>query len=60
VPSGAVRENTRREYRPLLATFGLSYFDRELHVRDLGIGAQVTSKPPPEQQVSRLPVLARG
>jgi Phage integrase SAM-like domain len=31
----AVRENTRREYRRWLATFALSYFDRELHVRDL-------------------------
>jgi integrase len=30
-----VREYTRREYRRLLATFALSYFDRELHVRDL-------------------------
>lgn len=35
MPSGAVRENTRREYRRLLATFALSYFDREMHVRDL-------------------------
>jgi len=31
----SVRENTRREYGRLLATFALRYFDRELRVRDL-------------------------
>jgi integrase len=31
----SVRENTRREYRRLLTTFALRYFDRELRVRDL-------------------------
>jgi hypothetical protein len=31
----SVRENTRREYRRLLATFALRYFDRELRLRDL-------------------------
>ena len=31
----SVRENTRREYRRLLATFALRYFDRELRVRDV-------------------------
>jgi integrase len=31
----AVRENTRREYRRLLAAFALRYFDREVRVRDL-------------------------
>jgi integrase len=31
----SVREHTRREYRRLLVTFALSYFDRELHVRDV-------------------------
>jgi integrase len=30
-----VRANTRREYRRLLATFALSYFDREVRVREL-------------------------
>jgi integrase len=31
----SVRANTRREYRRLLANFGLGYFDREVRVRDL-------------------------
>jgi hypothetical protein len=31
----SVRENTRREYRRLLVSFALSYFDREVRVRDL-------------------------
>jgi integrase len=31
----SVRENTRREYRRLLVTFALTYFDREVRVRDL-------------------------
>ena len=31
----SVRENTRREYRRLLATFALRYFDRDLRLRDL-------------------------
>jgi hypothetical protein len=31
----SVRENTRREYRRLLATFALRYFDRELRLRDV-------------------------
>jgi integrase len=31
----SVRENTRREYRRLLETFALEYFDRRVHVRDL-------------------------
>jgi integrase len=31
----SVRENTRREYRRLLVNFALSYFDREVRVRDL-------------------------
>jgi integrase len=30
-----VRENTRREYRRLLATFALRYFNRELRLRDV-------------------------
>jgi hypothetical protein len=30
-----VRENTRREYRRLLVTFALAYFDREVRVGDL-------------------------
>jgi integrase len=30
-----VRANTRREYRRLLVTFALTYFDREVRVRDL-------------------------
>jgi hypothetical protein len=29
------RENTRREYRRLLATFALRYFDRDVRLRDL-------------------------
>jgi integrase len=31
----SVRENTRREYRRLLATFALRYFDRDARLRDL-------------------------
>jgi integrase len=31
----SVRENTRREYRRLLVNFALTYFDREVRVRDL-------------------------
>ena len=31
----SVRANTRREYRRLLVTFALTYFDREVRVRDL-------------------------
>jgi len=31
----SVRENTRQEYRRLLGTFALRYFDRELSVRDV-------------------------
>ena len=31
----SVRANTRREYRRLLVNFALSYFDREVRVRDL-------------------------
>jgi integrase len=31
----SVREHTRREYRRLLVTFALRYFDRELRVRDV-------------------------
>ena len=31
----SVRENTRREYRRLLVTFALAYFDREVRVADL-------------------------
>jgi hypothetical protein len=31
----SVRANTRREYRRLLVNFGLTYFDREVRVRDL-------------------------
>jgi integrase len=31
----SVRENTRREYRRLLVNFALTYFDREIRVRDL-------------------------
>lgn len=31
----SVRENTRREYRRLLETFALRYFDRGVRVRDL-------------------------
>jgi integrase len=31
----SVRENTRREYRRLLINFALTYFDREVRVRDL-------------------------
>lgn len=31
----SVRENTRREYRRLLETFALRYFDRSVRVRDL-------------------------
>jgi integrase len=31
----SVRENTPREYRRLLTTFALRYFDRELRLRDL-------------------------
>lgn len=31
----SVRENTRRECRRLLVSFALSYFDREVRVRDL-------------------------
>jgi hypothetical protein len=31
----SVRENTRREYRRLLGTFALRYFDRELRLRDV-------------------------
>jgi integrase len=31
----SVRENTRREYRRLLVTFALSYFDREVRVSDV-------------------------
>jgi hypothetical protein len=30
-----VRENTRREYRRLLVSFALTYFDRDVRVRDL-------------------------
>jgi site-specific recombinase XerD len=29
-----VRENTRREYRRLLVNFALTYFDREVRVRE--------------------------
>ena len=32
----SVRANTRREYRRLLVNFALTYFDREIRVRDLG------------------------
>lgn len=35
----SVRENTRREYRRLLVNFALTYFDREVRVRDLDGGA---------------------
>jgi hypothetical protein len=31
----SVRENTRREYRRLLVTFALAYFDREVRVAEL-------------------------
>jgi hypothetical protein len=31
----SVRANTRREYRRLLVNFALTYFDREVRVRDL-------------------------
>jgi integrase-like protein len=31
----SVRANTRREYRRLLVNFALTYFDREIRVRDL-------------------------
>ena len=31
----SVRANTRREYRRLLVSFALTYFDREVRVRDL-------------------------
>ncbi len=31
----SLRANTRREYRRLLVTFALTYFDREVRVRDL-------------------------
>ena len=31
----SVRANTRREYRRLLVTFALTYFDREVRMRDL-------------------------
>jgi hypothetical protein len=31
----SVRTNTRREYRRLLINFALTYFDREVRVRDL-------------------------
>jgi integrase-like protein len=31
----SVRANTRREYRRLLVNFALTYFDREMRVRDL-------------------------
>jgi hypothetical protein len=31
----SVRANTRREYRRLLVTFALTYFDREVRVRDI-------------------------
>jgi integrase len=31
----SLRENTRREYRRLLVNFALTYFDREVRVRDL-------------------------
>lgn len=34
-----MRENTRREYRRLLVNFALTYFDREVRVRDLDRGA---------------------
>ena len=30
-----MRANTRREYRRLLVNFALTYFDREVRVRDL-------------------------
>lgn len=33
----AVRENTRREYRRLLETFALRYFDRNVYVTDLDV-----------------------
>ena len=32
----SIRANTRREYRRLLVNFALTYFDREVRVRDLG------------------------
>ena len=36
-----VRDNTRREYRRLLVNFALTYFDREVRVRDLdGVAVQ--------------------
>jgi hypothetical protein len=34
-PGTKARTNTRREYRRLLATFALTYFDRDVRVRDL-------------------------
>lgn len=47
----AVRENTRREYRRLLETFALRYFDRNVYVADLdvarvqGLVDRLTSQP---------------
>jgi hypothetical protein len=47
----ALRENTCREYRRLLETFALSYFDRQVRVRELdraavqGFVERLTNRP---------------